>query len=72
LRGQHARRLRAHCHAGLTNVTYRYIELLADNGLAEACEKQPALLSGVNIMNGKVTQKAVADAHGMKYEPVSF
>lgn len=56
----------------LTNVTYRYIELLADHGLAEACEKQPALLSGVNIMNGNVTQKAVADAHGMKYAPANF
>src|SRR3954465_12497062 len=28
----------------LTNVTYRFIELLADNGLEEACRKQPALL----------------------------
>src|SRR5205085_6432298 len=27
----------------LTNVTYRYIELLADLGLAEASQKQPAL-----------------------------
>jgi alanine dehydrogenase len=49
----------------LTNVTYRYIELLADLGLAEACQRQPALLSGINVMNGKVTHKAVADAHGM-------
>ncbi|HWC60761.1 MAG TPA: alanine dehydrogenase [Verrucomicrobiae bacterium] len=56
----------------LTNVTYRYIELLADHGLAEACEKQPALLSGVNILNGKLTQKAVADAHGMPSVPVNF
>jgi len=49
----------------LTNVTYRYIELLADSGLAEACERQPALLGGINIMGGKLTQKAVAEAHGM-------
>ncbi len=56
----------------LTNVTYRYIELLADHGLAEACEKQPALLSGVNILNGKLTHKVVADAHGMQSAPVSF
>jgi alanine dehydrogenase len=56
----------------LTNVTYRYIELLADWGLAEACEKQPALVSGVNIMNGKVTHKAIAEAHGMDYSPVKF
>lgn len=51
----------------LTNVTYRYIELLADSGLAEACQRQPALLSGINVMEGKVTHKAVAEAHGMEY-----
>jgi alanine dehydrogenase len=51
----------------LTNVTYRYIELLADNGLAEACERQPALLGGINIMGGKLTHKAVAEAHGMAW-----
>ncbi|HEU5123416.1 MAG TPA: alanine dehydrogenase [Verrucomicrobiae bacterium] len=50
----------------LTNVTYRYIELLADHGLAEAMEKQPALLSGINILNGRITHSAVANAHGMK------
>ncbi|MEP6662823.1 MAG: alanine dehydrogenase, partial [Verrucomicrobiota bacterium] len=52
----------------LTNVTYRYIELLADLGLKEACQRQPALLSGINVINGKVTHKAVAEAHGMKFE----
>jgi alanine dehydrogenase len=51
----------------LTNVTYRYIELLADWGLAEACKRQPALLGGINVMNGKVTHKAVAEAHGITY-----
>jgi alanine dehydrogenase len=51
----------------LTNVTYRYIELLADLGLAEACQKQPALIGGLNVMDGKVTHKAVADAHGLPY-----
>jgi alanine dehydrogenase len=55
----------------LTNVTYRYIELLADSGLAEACQRQPALLSGINVMNGKVTHKAVAEAHGLACAPVS-
>jgi alanine dehydrogenase len=49
----------------LTNVTYRYIELLADYGLAEACQKQPALVSGINVMDGKLTCRAVAQAHGM-------
>jgi alanine dehydrogenase len=51
----------------LTNVTYRYVELLADHGLAEACHLQPALASGINVMNGQVTCQAVADAHGMKW-----
>lgn len=53
----------------LTNVTYRYIEMLADLGLAEACQKQPALVGGINVMDGKVTHKAVAEAHGMEYQP---
>jgi alanine dehydrogenase len=51
----------------LTNVTYRYIELLADSGLAEACQRQPALATGINVMNGKVTHKVVAEAHGMEH-----
>src|SRR5947208_38401 len=41
----------------LTNVTYRYIELLADYGLDEACRKQPALVSGINGMGGKLTHE---------------
>jgi alanine dehydrogenase len=52
----------------LTNVTYRYIEMLADLGLKEACQKQPALIGGINVMGGKLTHKAVAEAHGMSYE----
>jgi alanine dehydrogenase len=49
----------------LTNVTYRYIELLADSGLAEAAQRQPALVSGISVMNGQLTHRAVAEAHGM-------
>lgn len=52
----------------LTNVTYRYIETLADMGIKEACRVQPALVGGINVMNGKVTHKAVAEAHGMQCE----
>ena len=52
----------------LTNVTYRYVETLADLGLAEACHRQPALLGGIIVMNGKLTHKAVAEAHGMAWE----
>ena len=52
----------------LTNITYRYVELLADLGLDEACKKQPALIAGINTRDGKLTCRAVAGAHGLKYE----
>jgi alanine dehydrogenase len=52
----------------LTNVTYRYVELLADLGLEGACKKQPALIGGINTRDGRLTCKAVAEAHGLKLE----
>src|SRR6059036_3051671 len=53
----------------LTNGTYRYVELLADLGLDGACEKQLALIGGINTRDGRLTCQAVAEAHGLKYEP---
>jgi alanine dehydrogenase len=52
----------------LTNVTFRYVELLANFGLEGACKKQPALIGGINTRDGRLTCKAVAEAHGLKYE----
>jgi alanine dehydrogenase len=52
----------------LTNVTYRYVQMLADCGLKQACLKQPALTGGINTLDGKLTCQAVAEAHGLKYE----
>jgi alanine dehydrogenase len=52
----------------LTNVTYRYVQMLADCGLKEACLKQPALAGGINTLDGRLTCQAVAEAHGLKYE----
>jgi alanine dehydrogenase len=51
----------------LTNVTYRYLELLADLGLADAVAKLPALLGGINLYGGHITHQAVAEAHGMPF-----
>jgi alanine dehydrogenase len=51
----------------LTNVTYRFLETLTDHGLGDAINRQPALLGGINVMGGKVTHKAVAEAHGMEF-----
>jgi len=49
----------------LTNVTYRYIELLADHGVPGAFERDPNLLGGLNAFAGSLTCAAVADAHGL-------
>jgi alanine dehydrogenase len=56
----------------LTNVTNRYVELLADHGLAEACQLQPALAGGINVQGGRVTCAAVAAAHGLPSHQPSF
>jgi alanine dehydrogenase len=53
----------------LANVTYPYIEALADFGLVEALQRKSALVSGVNVHNGRLTCKAVAQAHGLEYSP---
>ena len=56
----------------LVNVTYAYIEALADFGLPEAARRHPELASGVNIIGGHLACKAVAEAHGLAYAPVSL
>jgi alanine dehydrogenase len=53
----------------LTNVTYPYIEALAEHGLDMACRKFEGLAAGVNVFAGRVTCEAVAKAHGMEYTP---
>ena len=56
----------------LTNVTLPYVELLADHGIEGACRLKPALLGGINVMNGGVTCDGVARAHNLPLTPVSF
>jgi alanine dehydrogenase len=54
----------------LTNATLPYVEEIADYGLTQAVARDPALARGVNILYGKVTYEAVADAHGLEYQPL--
>ena len=54
----------------LTNATLPYVEAIADHGLAEAVARDAGLSRGVNIVDGKVTYEAVADAHGLEYQPL--
>jgi alanine dehydrogenase len=54
----------------LTNATLPYVEEIADYGLAEAVARDRALARGVNVVDGKVTYEAVAEAHGLDYQPL--
>jgi alanine dehydrogenase len=55
----------------LTNATLPYVEAIAEHGLAEAVARDPALGPGVNVLDGKVTYDAVAEAHGLDYVPLA-
>ena len=54
----------------LTNATLPYVEAIAEHGLREAVRRDAALGHGVNVIDGKVTYEAVADAHGLGYTPL--
>ncbi|MDE6197933.1 MAG: alanine dehydrogenase [Muribaculaceae bacterium] len=56
----------------LTNATMPYAVRLADMGWREACKADKGLAEGVNVVDGKITYKAVADAFGMDYHPLSL
>jgi alanine dehydrogenase len=54
----------------LTNATLPYVEAIADHGLAEAVGRDPSLGHGVNVLDGKITHEAVAEAHSVEYTPL--
>jgi len=56
----------------LTNVTYPYIELIADQGLSGACGRQPGLLTGISTQNGQLTCSVVAAAHKLPHQAPVF
>jgi alanine dehydrogenase len=54
----------------LTNVTLPYVEAIADEGLTAAVARDLSLARGVNVLEGKITYEAVAEAHGLDYTPL--
>lgn len=54
----------------LTNSTISYIEMLANKGWKRAIQEDSALAKGINILEGKVTYEAVAQAHGLEFVPI--
>ncbi|MDE5789899.1 MAG: alanine dehydrogenase [Muribaculaceae bacterium] len=51
----------------LTNATMPYALRLADLGWEEACRRDPGLANGVNVVDGEITFKAVAEAFDLPY-----
>ena len=56
----------------LTNATLPYAVALADKGWQQACKENKALALGLNMTDGKITYKAVADVWGLPYEEYTF
>jgi alanine dehydrogenase len=54
----------------LTNATLPYVEEIANYGLRGTVERDHALACGVNVIDGKVTYEAVAEAHGLEFTPL--
>lgn len=54
----------------LTNATLRYVLQLADKGWPRACQEDPALRQGLNVVSGKVVYKAVAEACGYEWTDI--
>jgi alanine dehydrogenase len=54
----------------LTNATLPYVEEIADYGLRDAVARDPALARGVNVLDGRITYEAVAEAHNLEFTPL--
>jgi alanine dehydrogenase len=52
---------------GLTNATLPYALRIANNGYEAALRDDAGLREGLNVINGTVTYKGVADAFDMEY-----
>ena len=55
----------------LTNATLPYALQLANRGWKQACMDNKELLYGLNVVDGKVVYKAVAEAFGLEYTSVN-
>lgn len=54
----------------LVNATLRYGLAIADKGWKQAVLDDAPLAKGVNVLDGKITYRPVAEAHGMEYTPL--
>ncbi len=56
----------------LTNASLPYVLEIANKGYERATRENPAIRNGLNIVRGRVTNKAVAEAFGLKYNEFPF
>ena len=56
----------------LTNATLPYALQLANKGWRTACTDNEELLKGLNVVEGKVVCRPVAEAWGLPYEPLAL
>jgi alanine dehydrogenase len=54
----------------LTNATLPYALEIADKGWKQAMRENREIMLGANVIDGKITYKAVAEAFGMAYTPI--
>jgi alanine dehydrogenase len=55
----------------LANATLPYTLDISNQGWRKAVRANPALAEGVNVVDGKVVYKPVADAHGLEFTPLA-
>jgi alanine dehydrogenase len=56
--------------SALTNATFPYLLRLASEGVDAAVRTDAGFAKGVNLLNGKVTCRAVAESHGLRFDPL--
>ncbi len=54
----------------LTNITLPYALEIAELGLKETVRRNDSLAKGINVIEGRVSSRPVAEAHGLEYEPL--
>ena len=55
----------------MTNAVFNYVLKLANLGLKKSFEKDPGFCHGLNVFQGKITCKEVAQSLGLAYSPFS-
>lgn len=55
----------------LTNATTRYAQAIANKGYKQAMQDSVSIANGANVISGKITNSAVAQAIGIEFTPLS-